>query len=549
LNGTGEIIVAETVESPGDLRAGLWSRVDDWLERAGERLNPILVKEARQALKSRQFLVTFTLLLICGWGWSLLGVALLMPAVYYAPSGPFMLIGYFTILNVPLLLIVPFSAYRSLAGERDDGTYELLSITTLNSRQIVTGKLGSAVLQMLVYYSALSPCIAFTYLLHGIDIVTILLMLSYSFLASLLLSAVGLMVATVTHFRHAQMLLSVLLLLGLVFVTIVWCWWMGMLIAEYEVFPYDDPDFWVTQLAILMFHISYLVLFVLTAAAQSSFASDNRSTRLRVVMLVQQVLITGWFLYVWIQVEDHDVLFVPLTLSGIHWMVMGALMTGEWAELSPRVRRQLPQSLLGRIFLTWFNPGSGTGYLFACINLFAVTLTISTAATVTSMFTAFSGTLNNGSLYWFGALLCGYCTLYLGAGRLLILWLRRYLSFGLLLPLLLHGLLALLGAAIPVFAQAWIMGFADFDTYTELQVTNWFWTLAEAADGNNPTIPSVTLLVVGGALGMLLVHLILAAGEVEQVRQEEPQRVKLDESQLHPAKHAVQKRPSSPFDD
>ena len=119
-----------------------------------------------------------------------------------------------------MLLIVPFSAYRSLAGEREDGTYELLSITTLSARQIVTGKLGSAVLQMLVYYSALSPCIAFTYLLRGVDIVTILLVLFYTFLASVLLSAVGLMVATVSRARHVQVLLSVALLLGLAFLTL-----------------------------------------------------------------------------------------------------------------------------------------------------------------------------------------------------------------------------------------------------------------------------------------------------------------------------------------
>jgi len=47
-----------------------------WL---GERLNPILVKEARQSLKSRQFVITFGLLLLCGWVWSFLGVALMGP--------------------------------------------------------------------------------------------------------------------------------------------------------------------------------------------------------------------------------------------------------------------------------------------------------------------------------------------------------------------------------------------------------------------------------------------------------------------------------------
>ncbi|MHB8953051.1 MAG: hypothetical protein ACYC4U_08710 [Pirellulaceae bacterium] len=41
-------------------------------------------------------------------------------------------------------------------------------------------------LQMLVYYSALSPCIAFTYLLRGVDIVTILLILFYTLWASVL---------------------------------------------------------------------------------------------------------------------------------------------------------------------------------------------------------------------------------------------------------------------------------------------------------------------------------------------------------------------------
>ena len=155
----------------------------------GERLNPILVKEARQAMKSRHFSITFTLLLVCGWGWSLIGVACSMPAIYYAPTGIFMLVGYYCILAVPMLLVVPFSAYRSLAAEREDGTYELLSISTLSARQIVTGKLGSAILQMLVYYSALAPCIAFTYLLRGVDILSILLLLFYTFCISVILSA------------------------------------------------------------------------------------------------------------------------------------------------------------------------------------------------------------------------------------------------------------------------------------------------------------------------------------------------------------------------
>ena len=52
----------------------------------------------------------------------------------------------------------------------------------------------------------------------------------------------------------------------------------------------------------------------------------------------------------------------------------GTFLTGETAQLSPRAMRQLPQSLLGRMAFTWFNPGSGTGYMFALLNLLAVLL-------------------------------------------------------------------------------------------------------------------------------------------------------------------------------
>ena len=199
-----------------------WDRLDAALDMASQWLNPILVKEARQALKSRQFVITFTLLLLAGWSWSVIGVVAMLPAIYYAPSGSVLLTGYFVILTVPMLLIVPFSAYRSLAGEREDGTYELLSITTLTARQIVTGKLGSAVLQMLLYYSALSPCIAFTYLLRGVDILTIACVLGFTFLVSLLLTSIGLLCGTASRHKHMQVLMSVALLIGLLIAMIIW---------------------------------------------------------------------------------------------------------------------------------------------------------------------------------------------------------------------------------------------------------------------------------------------------------------------------------------
>ncbi|MEX2026788.1 MAG: hypothetical protein WEH44_05795, partial [Pirellulaceae bacterium] len=64
--------------------AGPWlARVEPLLDYLGDLLNPILVKEARQAMKSRQFSVTFALLLILGWIWTVGFIAYWNVSLYY----------------------------------------------------------------------------------------------------------------------------------------------------------------------------------------------------------------------------------------------------------------------------------------------------------------------------------------------------------------------------------------------------------------------------------------------------------------------------------
>lgn len=507
-----------------------WGRIESWLERIGERLNPILVKEARQAMKSRQFSITFTLLLVFGWGWSLIGVAMKMPGIYYAPTGMFMLTGYYFILAVPLLLVVPFSAYRSLAAEREDGTFELLSISTLTSRQIVTGKLGSAVLQMIVYYSALAPCIAFTYLLRGVDIVTMFLLLSYTFCASLLLSAVGLVFAGFSRSRQWQTLISVLLLLVLVLAAWSWAVFItAMLMEGVNRLPLDEPLFWISQLAVLTAVASYVVLLVLVAAAQNSFASDNRSTRIRIAMAVQSILFAGWVGYAWQKEDGWPALLIGMFFAAAHWYVYGSFLIGENAKLSPRVLRDLPVSFLGRVFLTWFNPGSGTGYVFTVANYAALTIMTVTALLVQEAtgIPRIAGLANMNERFLFAMMmLFGYLTAYLGLVRLVVLLIPQRERYGLLLPFLLNVLIVLAGCAVPFFVESWMNRFRNI-SFGPAQATNWMWCLAEIIDRGSID-PTVFAIVLFSASVIFLLNLILASREVELVRQEAPRRV-LDE--------------------
>ncbi len=513
-------------------------RIEAWLERTGERLNPILVKEARQALKSRQFTITFTLLLIAAWIWSLGGIVTLMPDVYYSSNGRYMLTGYYFILAFPLLLIVPFAAFRSLASEREDGTYELLSITSLSSRQVVTGKLGSSILQMLVYYSALAPCIAFTYLLRGVAVLTVILLLFYTFVGSVMLSVAGLLLAAISRTRVWQMLISVGMLVGLVVLAWNWAYMVMQILNSPEVFPTDDVDFWIGNGVVLTAIGSYFAILLLVAAAQNSFASDNRSTSVRIAMLVQTVLFFGWTAYLWLRWAVWQAPLLMLIFAAAHWYVYGVFLTGESAELSPRVRRNLPQSAMGRLFLTWFNPGSGTGYVFAVTTFGTLTLLLGLGLYFSNQYVnvnvpTFAGALLGFQqrLLEFYLLLVAYFVIYLGIGRLLILLIRTRYRVGLHFPVLIHVLVLAMGCGVPMFLDMWINGYQSLD-YTPLQAPNWYWTLQEVLDFGSRlrTYAGVPVLVVCTALLVFLLNLIFVVGEVRQLRVESPARVREDDS-------------------
>jgi hypothetical protein len=427
---TADIPAAEPLTAAKDsplkdaaAEASFWMRLESLLDRLGDRLNPILVKEARQAMKSRQFVVTFTLLLVFGWLWTVLFISFGVPAIFYAPVGPVVLLGYYVVLSIPLLIVVPYAAFRSLAAEREDGTYELLSITTLSARQIVVGKLGSAMLQMVVYYSALAPCIAFTYLLRGIDVVTIGLVLSYTFLASLLLSVFGLMMATITRARHWQVLLSVVFVMALLVFTLIWDYVL-LAVTLMTAMPIDQLDFWVSHLCALSFYVPAIVLLVFIAGGQITFASENRSTPIRAVLAVVPLVGLGWVTYYWMRFNEGNVLFALSIFAGLYWALAGAFLSGETAQLSPRAKRSLPQSFLGRMLFTWFNPGSGTGYVFALLNLVAVFLTAALAVSLSFLLGYERVPQLPEWLYFSGGVLA-YVAAYLGFVRLAVVAMRQ----------------------------------------------------------------------------------------------------------------------------
>lgn len=469
----------ESTTDPDSTSHSFWQTIDQKLETAGEYLNPILVKETRQALKSRQFAVTFALVLLTSWIWSLLAIYFRYPGILYSPDGPFLMVGYLDILLFPLVVIIPFSAFRSLASEREDGTFELLSISTLSPRQIIIGKLISSIVQMLVYLSALAPCLAFTYLLRGIDIVTIAYVLLCAFLASVLLSGVGLVLACVTRQRHWQSALSVIVILLFIFLFVI-----GLITSYASVYEdaswreYDNPDFWAITVALFSVYASYLYLIIELASAQITFESENRSAGIRRGLLFQHFLAIGWFGYLAIRYpREEEFMMAMITILCLHWFIMGAFINGESTVISPRVKRTIPNLLIDRIWRNWLLPGADRGYFFVITSLVSSLLLVAGLAWLNTFKTLPSSEAWHAFIYSVG--LIGYTICYLSLGRLIMRLLSMIFRADIFVSVILHLILLMGGVMLPLGFQVLTNRTMDRNFH---HWTNPFWFFIEGVD-------------------------------------------------------------------
>src|SRR5262249_1830468 len=119
-------------------------------------------------------------------------------------------------LGLVQYFVIPYSAYRSMAREREEETWVLLTLTGLGPRRILRGKMGSFMLQGILYTSAAAPFLLFSYFLNGIDLVTILCVVVAGVAWQLLLTSICVSMATLAVSRLMAGLLH-FVTLGLLF--------------------------------------------------------------------------------------------------------------------------------------------------------------------------------------------------------------------------------------------------------------------------------------------------------------------------------------------
>ncbi len=499
----------------------IWER---WWTKVGELINPILVKEVRQSLKSRQFVLCFSLTLIAAVGWTFVAVAMLVPRIYYVPGGLQLLAGYFVILHVPLMVIIPFSAFRSLATETEDSTFELLSISTLSAKQIIRGKMVTSLLQVVLYLSALAPCIVLTYLLRGVGLFTILFILGWTVIFSVCLVTVGLLLASISRSRLTQSSVSVLFLVGLLVATISWT--MAVVQPDFmlsmESAPAEIP---MVMFGVVTFVFAAIVLAMQSAAAAIDFASENKSTPIR-----WRILLLSLVAYFWMSVvcaaNKITIPWLPgLTAIAIGYAFFGGLMCGEIGIVSPRARRSLPKTFFSRALLTWLNPGSGMGYVFIIVTYAALVGTVGAQELYLSSRADFMKNGMNASVTLFGYALMCYLTCYVGITRLLMLAWGRFIPAPMVASAAILIVLIVMGHLIPLVTIFALNDYQNFP-YAWHQCANFMWTIMEMVeDRNTDQIMFSLLLLTLASVVIFVLNLFSLTNEVMVVRVAAPARV------------------------
>ncbi|TWU47754.1 ABC transporter permease [Rubripirellula reticaptiva] len=508
-------------ESP---QASRLDRLDAWCERIGDALNPILVKETRQALKSRQFVITFSVLLVAALAWTIIGSLSMMPQIYTSPSAPRMLIGYYLVLALPMLIVVPLAAYRSLEGEIDDGTLELLSITVLSPWQIVLGKLASAMLQMLLYFVALFPCVAYAYTLRGVDLPTTLLMMGILLVSAIELTIVALFFAPVARTRTGR-ITTLLAVMGMLLMAE---WTIGFLVIGMilEGNPLTGEQVLLAVIATISLSLALGHLFLTATAAQLTPESENRSTHLRVSLMIVSAVVLGLcMLAIKMLDDDAGIAISSMAATGLAglWTLCSSMFTGESSTMTPRVRRELPSSLLARATLTWLTPGPASGLVFSVVNIVVITAAVVIGIDLAGQFAGGRTTIVTGMLKQ----LCVGYSAYLVGFLVVVRWLvaiirirnnpRAEIGIAALVAV------AMLAAIVPYSIGLHLNDYRSY-SYSGWQITNWAWTLGEIVTGRN-SVWTINVVVVVATLAFFAT--LLASPELVMPRRTAtPQRVR-----------------------
>ena len=434
------------------------ARFDDWI-------NPVVVKELRQAVQSR-FVVAALLVL--------LGIQLLAIGIYLIRQGTTLLdfdagrsvfMFLYAILLFVSVFFVPLYAAIRLTAERSDANVDLLFVTTIKPRSIISGKIIAAAIISILVFSACMPFMVFTYFLRGIDLPSIFIVLALGFVVVIAAAQMAIFAACLPGSRVFKMLLGVTTLIVLLIIFMMVMAESGGLIQFGIGSRLIEWEFWKGVLGFLGFLGLLGGIFYSLAVALIKPVAANRALPVRIFITIAWAVLGAGVMLVSFRDKNHTpVIYWQIFLNCIFGMALFVAVS-ERPRLGRRVLAAIPDSRVKRALVFPFYSGSASGLFWTCTG-------IGLTQTAAWLWSRFFPTFNNlgdlsGSRKWIGAM-CLYFFCYAMSAALL----RRRLLSGVtsdltwLISLIFIGC----GSVIP-FMIGYLLYFGDH--WWDQDVYNW----------------------------------------------------------------------------
>jgi hypothetical protein len=321
-------------------------------------LSPMLVKELRQGMRSRVFVISFLLLQV-----AMLFVVLIGLASAKSQDSATITSGIFWFLiSVPLLLVMPIAGLGAIASERKANSLELIFLTRLTPRRIITGKWLALVAQTVLLVCAVLPYAVLRYFTGGIELGT-----EFGTLAGLLISSALLSAITVGLSPQMSGMMRVLLTVGFVLSLNFVVPLLAMLMTPgfTGTTTRAAPLAWPSYVAFVLLGIAVLLVMLEFGASKIAPAAANHSTSRRLLGL-------GLIVLLWL-VGFAETFETQLFWFGAALLVpicVGALCEAPSEVPSvyrPFVRRGLAGRIAGRVLY----PGWASGVWYTLLVLLA----------------------------------------------------------------------------------------------------------------------------------------------------------------------------------
>ena len=355
------------------------------LENIGNSLNPIVIKELRQAVTGK-FLAAVLLIFL---GIQLLAIGLFLTDSSISWSfnaGRNIFKTLSSMLLGTCLILVPAYTGLRLAIERSDANVDLLFITTLRPRSIIWGKFFAALVFTALLFGACMPFITLTFLLRGIDLPSIFSLLALNFIVIAVAVQCSILLGCLPANRVFKIIIGLVWFLIMssvvpVYITLTVAPGVGILdrgigsrIGSWE--------FLAVCLAVLATGLACIGLFAKLATALISPLSSNRALPVRVyVSAVWLVTVIG--VAIWSGTTGN---LAPIGVgASVHIILhcIGLLVAVcERESLGNRVRQSIPRRRLLRSLAFLFYSGAGGGVAWSSLMIILTLLFVAVWSSV-----------------------------------------------------------------------------------------------------------------------------------------------------------------------